>query len=516
MKTTRKVLSSKRRSHLPRVLVCLLFLITAMSGNAQGENWRKITEMPNPRYAAGTCVLDGKIYVIGGTYTTKQSAEHADYHYVAMVNTFDPETGVWDTLAPLETPRCYIQAVVVDRKIYAIGGTEDIYGESSAKIEVFDVDNKRWDRLDDMPAKRCLLGACVLNDQIYVAGGIKSFATLGNPLKSMDKFDPVTGLWESCAAMPRGTSGFTTVSYGGLIYAIGGGVFGSDREGFVEAYDPDEDSWTRKSSLSGGRLLHGACLANGMFYVAGGMDRTYPPNLASTEVFNQTTDTWFPAQEEDFLPIKLSDLSMLTLDKKIYAFGGCLEGPIHWVVPDFIELDFPVVRVRNGPELSQNDSLLLEFYEEGTLYIVPEGTPAIKDSILESQLEKYEGEAHQMITIPLANLPKGNYEVFGIASDDRLDHGSSPFQLDFVEGIDQLKSRMVSISPNPFNNLITIQTSLPGEYTIEIYNVNGQLIRESTFTGSSHQVDLSNLSRGIYITKVSSGDFTTTQKLIKE
>ncbi len=495
------------------LLACIVFLTIPISSYSQGENWRKITEMPNPRYGAGSCILDGKIYVIGGMYSTESSPGSPAYHPVDMVNSFDPETGVWDTLAPLKAPRVYLQAVEVEGKIYAMGGAIGEFEASTAMVEVYDIGNDRWESIDDMPVKRFIFGACVLEDQIYVMGGIESF-NQKNPLKSMHKYDPATGTWDACANLSRGTSGLTATSFNGIIYAITGGVHGTYGEGIVEAYDPAEDVWIRKASMSGGRFLPACGVVNERIYVNGGLDRTYPPNQSSTEIYNPSTDTWIMAASEDFLPIKISDHSIVTLDKKVYVFGGSLEGPIHWAEPDVFEFDFPVVRSRSESMLTSNDTLEAEFYEDGTLYIVPEGTLANKDSIFESEIKSLDGVANQFISIQLDNVPEGSYEIFGIASDGRLDSGSSRFQVVPV-GMDQGSVLQVQIFPNPANDLITLQTNQSGRYTYNITSVNGQMIRNGAFTSASHQIDLSNLEEGIYFITIRSRDLFITKKIIK-
>jgi N-acetylneuraminic acid mutarotase len=411
------------------IFLCAIFICPFKTAYTQGENWRKITEMPNPRYGTGSCVLNGKIYVTGGMYSTESSPGTAEYHSVAMVNSFDPETGVWDTLAPLEAPRCYHQAVALNGKIFALGGARSVFEESTATVEVYDVENNIWEYITDIPDNKFVFGACVLEDQIYVMGGIKSFATRNNPLKSVHKFDPATETWETCADMPTSRSFLTADTISGRIYAIGGGIHKIYEEGIVEAYDPAGDTWVRKANMSDARNYPCSGIVHDRIFVTGGIDRTSPPYQSKTEIYNPFTDNWIIALREDFLPVGISDLSCVTLDKKMYVFGGCLEGPIHWAVPDFLEFDFPVVRSRSDSQLSQNDSLLVEFYEDGIFYIVPEGTPVNKDSILEYQLGERHGEANQMMTIKLDTVPLGSYEIFGIALDGRLDRGSSRFKV---------------------------------------------------------------------------------------
>lgn len=71
--------------------------------------------------------------------------------------------------------------------------------------------------------------------------------------------------------------------------------------------------------------------------------------------------------------------------------------------------------------------------------------------------------------------------------------------------------------PNPFSNQITIEANEP-IYKVEIYNLLGQKVKNILFnspTENSINIDLSDLSQGNYIAKVSSELLINTIKLIK-
>jgi len=82
-------------------------------------------------------------------------------------------------------------------------------------------------------------------------------------------------------------------------------------------------------------------------------------------------------------------------------------------------------------------------------------------------------------------------------------------------GIAHFKADQISIYPNPVGDLINVQSSEAGEYTIEISSVNGQMILSSKRSGSFHQVDLSSIHRGVYFITIRSEKFVTTKKFIK-
>jgi hypothetical protein len=74
--------------------------------------------------------------------------------------------------------------------------------------------------------------------------------------------------------------------------------------------------------------------------------------------------------------------------------------------------------------------------------------------------------------------------------------------------------------PNPFNPATTIEFSLPirSDYSLKIYNVTGQLVKEfvGTENAGTHQViwDATSNASGIYFYKVSAGTFTDTKKMV--
>ena len=104
----------------------------------------------------------------------------------------------------------------------------------------------------------------------------------------------------------------------------------------------------------------------------------------------------------------------------------------------------------------------------------------------------------------------------GIANIDQITISGDviDFTATFVSGI--LNSNNAFwFYPNPANDLITVQTSEPGEYSITITSLNGQIIHSRISAGTSHQIDLSSFQKGVYFITVWSKDFVTTEKIIR-
>ena len=82
-------------------------------------------------------------------------------------------------------------------------------------------------------------------------------------------------------------------------------------------------------------------------------------------------------------------------------------------------------------------------------------------------------------------------------------------------GINNSTANHFRIYPNPANDLINIQISETGIYSIKITSLNGQIIQSKNFTGNSHQIDFSSIQKGVYFITIRSKDLVRTEKLIK-
>jgi hypothetical protein len=57
----------------------------------------------------------------------------------------------------------------------------------------------------------------------------------------------------------------------------------------------------------------------------------------------------------------------------------------------------------------------------------------------------------------------------------------------------------VSIFPNPFVDVVTLKSSNLKDYSIELYNVSGNLILKQQWSGEENTLNLGNLHEGIYL-----------------
>jgi subtilisin-like proprotein convertase family protein len=86
--------------------------------------------------------------------------------------------------------------------------------------------------------------------------------------------------------------------------------------------------------------------------------------------------------------------------------------------------------------------------------------------------------------------------------------------------VDNFEIGSLAIYPNPANNEINIKISTPSSdaVRVKIFDLQGRLIKENRYDamarGFSKRVDVSSLSSGIYLMKISQGDKSGTKKLL--
>ena len=245
--------------------------------------WTKKANMPTARSSLSTSVVDGKIYAIGG-YNGVQT--------FSTVEMYDPATDTWTRKADMPTKRAWLSCSVVDGKIYAIGGATGVIKKT---VEEYDPETDTWAKKADMPTARSTLSTSVVDGKIYAVGGYNGFQSL----PTVEVYDPATDKWTKKADMPT-TRGFLSTSVcNGEVYAIGGtggipGVWYGNPLSTVEKYNPATDIWTAENAMPKTRVALSTSVLNGKIYAIGGNVASFGPNLSTVEEY--TPEGWEPSQ----------------------------------------------------------------------------------------------------------------------------------------------------------------------------------------------------------------------------
>ena len=276
--------------------------------------WATRADMPTGRWELSTCVVDGKIYAIGGAGPVHEA--------LRTVEVYDPGTDTWTTKSEMLTARQGLSTSVVNGKIYAIGGgaaSSASYGsvETYSTVEEYDPAIDTWATRSPMPTARGFHSANLVDGNIYIIGGSQASHPGRNHVLTVEMYDPATDTWSQKGDMPRGIgAGFSSV-VDGKIYVLGG-YGGSQR---VDEYDPVADTWTQKSDMPTARHALSTSALDGKIYAIGGYVPGVGgyPGVAIVEVYDPAKDTWTTAPD---MPTGRFGPRTSEVDGRIYVIGG--------------------------------------------------------------------------------------------------------------------------------------------------------------------------------------------------
>ena len=191
--------------------------------------WTESTPLPQPRGEHTAVVIEGKIYVVGGRLKrTPDSANFSDHFDTASLLIFDPITGVWSSAPDAPTARNSHAAAVIDGKMYVVGGRQFTAQESGeyanvnvASLEVYDPEAETWETLVPLPQAAGGITATAVDGKLYVFGG-EQWVPEQAVIAEAWVYDPALDQWTSLPAMPTPRHGMAAGAIGNHISVIGG------------------------------------------------------------------------------------------------------------------------------------------------------------------------------------------------------------------------------------------------------------------------------------------------------
>ena len=246
--------------------------------DTRNHAWRKGADMPTPRIAAKAAVFAGEIYVFGG-YKRGEIRGEKDQK---IVEVYDTRTNTWRRTRDMPTLRRGFRTAVVDGKIYVIGGAifdrqRDVRVATDL-VEAYDPLTGRWRKRTRMPTKRTWVDAAVMNNKIYAIGGEIS-PRLGVPLADailtkIEEYNPKTDRWRKLPDMPMFKFAYSTIAVDRKIYLIGGYSLDNGFKDLasVDVYEPSLKRWGSIPALPSPKMAPSVAV-NGVIYVLGGFVR---------------------------------------------------------------------------------------------------------------------------------------------------------------------------------------------------------------------------------------------------
>lgn len=200
------------------------------------EIWTRLADMPTSRGEVAVAEVGGKIYVMGGFGAGATAMEE-----------YDPATNTWQKKAQI--PRGVDHpAAGRDGQVYLIGGLDGRWGPVD-NVWAYDPKEDSWTAKARMPTARGALAAVVLDGKIYAMGGRNALQNLG----ANQVYDPATDSWQTRSDLPAARDHLAAAAIGSRIYATDGRLLSFSRNlPVTEEYDPVSDRWTEQTPLSKG------------------------------------------------------------------------------------------------------------------------------------------------------------------------------------------------------------------------------------------------------------------------
>ncbi|XP_042291547.1 kelch-like protein 7 isoform X1 [Thunnus maccoyii] len=187
---------------------------------------------PTPRDSLAACVAQGKIYTSGGSGMGSSALD--------LFECYDTRTESWQVKTSMLRARYRHGSVEANGLIYVCGGTvgNNVSGRVLNNCEVYDPNTQRWKKLCGMRVARKNHGLVVVNNRIYAIGGQ---GALGD-LDSVEYYDIASNEWRAASAMPwRGVT-VKCEAVGDTIYVLAGFQKVGRLEHVLE-YHTNTDRW---------------------------------------------------------------------------------------------------------------------------------------------------------------------------------------------------------------------------------------------------------------------------------
>jgi N-acetylneuraminic acid mutarotase len=130
------------------------------------NSWSKGADMPTARGTMPACEIDGKIFVFGGS-----NGNASNWNHYSTLEMYDIETNTWYAKKDMPFSRSHLSGCVLNNKIFALGGTEIDKNKSYADMASYNPQTNTWENEPTMITAREAFKAVVVNGKIVAIGG---------------------------------------------------------------------------------------------------------------------------------------------------------------------------------------------------------------------------------------------------------------------------------------------------------------------------------------------------------
>jgi N-acetylneuraminic acid mutarotase len=181
-----------------------------------GDGWTRLAPMPAERAAGGAAIVNGKLYVVGGTTASTIGGPSM---LAKTMLVYDIARDRW-TSRRGPTPREHLGVTALGGKIYAVAGRTAGFDTNMRVMEAYNPRTGRWSKLPRVPGRRGGTGAAGTGRSIVSVGGEATSGTI----RTVYRYDVKRRRWSRLPNLPTARHGLGVAAVGGKVYVLAGGT----------------------------------------------------------------------------------------------------------------------------------------------------------------------------------------------------------------------------------------------------------------------------------------------------
>jgi len=299
----------------------LQFMINR-ENNLDITGWSVYNNLPDTINKSQAIVTNGIVYILGGVVNGSYSSDV----YSSTINP-DGTLGVWSIDAPLPIELTQSQAVVINNKVYLIGGfTGNLYS-STVYFASINSDGTLgpWSTGPSLPEPISDAQVIVTTNTIYLVGGYNGANWLATIYTATINPDGTLGAWAATDALPDVLGGSHLVVTSNRVYLLGGKTDATNVVSTVYSAPINSDEtigpWVADNSLpiplTGGQAI----VIGGKVFLLGGYNGS--SYISSVYISDINTDgtlgSWYSGSP---LMDTIFDSTAIITNSKLYLLGG--------------------------------------------------------------------------------------------------------------------------------------------------------------------------------------------------
>ena len=279
--------------------------------------WKKVTSVPVCCTAQTAVLLNGNVYVGGGSEECFDVHHKHDYQNCYRLDIYNPTTNQWSS--PITTPYSWFAMTTLDNKLLIAGGIDE-NRQISKKVLVLNAG--QWEDYNEMPSAKYQPTAVGHKSMLIIIGGkIRKMISVS----TIELLDTTNGFWYTCNNLPSPFCQLKAAVIDEKLYLLGGFNDGeSSSQVIFASLDTISNNhyklnWQSLPNYSW-HFSSAAVLHNKFLLTVGGRKRSVPSSQTREVcILNPSTGLW---EFITNIPEAKSLPAAVGMDDKIVVIGG--------------------------------------------------------------------------------------------------------------------------------------------------------------------------------------------------